>query len=68
MVVTTDILAKIHCGQKEAQKTAIFWLSIEFFRVFCPKTTLTEIMLYPNQGFVLLNFYCNKNAIIANIQ
>ena len=21
-----------------------------------------------NQGFVLLNFYCNKNAIIANIQ
>ena len=20
------------------------------------------------QGFVLLNFYCNKNAIIANIQ
>ena len=21
-----------------------------------------------DQGFVLLNFYCNKNAIIANIQ
>ena len=36
MVVTTDILAKMHCGQKEAQKTAILWLSIQFFRVFGP--------------------------------
>ena len=25
-----------------------FWLSIQLFRVFGPKTTLTEIMLYPN--------------------
>ena len=28
----------------------------------------TTLQLGNRQGFVLLNFYCNKNAIIANIQ
>ena len=32
------------------------------------KSLLDLKLLIANQGFVILNFYCNKNAIIANIQ
>ena len=39
----------------------------EFFSLPISKSEKLARIIY-NQGFVLLNFYCNKNAIIANIQ
>ena len=33
-----------------------------------PHYSFGSTNLHMDQGFVLLNFYCNKNAIIANSQ
>ena len=44
----------------------LFWRCED--RQMSGKTINVLGIFYIDQGFVLLNFYCNKNAIIANIQ
>ena len=44
------------------------WKDGKAFMVTLNKNKVARYYIQPEQGFVLLNFYCNKNAIIANIQ